>query len=192
MHVRRVTMMIANCVRREGEVFSFLGPVAEETARHSTIAIDNSIIYALPYRHHRYHGISPPAERGFFQKSVPARIEVKAYKETRETLHMKSEIARLCVAFEKDSSLSLPACLLNNITSPPDCVEGATEEIEKISSCLLCETVWLWRICAAAFLTCTIDPLQTGREPARRRPLHTRGLGQGPRRCTQLPNRGGC
>jgi hypothetical protein len=105
---------------------------------------------------------------------------------------MKSEIARLCVAFEKDSSLSLPACLLNNITSPPDCVEGAAEEMEKISSCLLCETVWLWRICAAAFLTCTIDPLQTGREPARRRPLHTRGLGQGPRRCTQLPNRGGC
>jgi hypothetical protein len=38
----------------------------------------------------------------------------------------------MCVAFEEDSrQVFVAACLQNNITSPPDCVEGATAQIKK-------------------------------------------------------------
>ena len=78
------------------------------------------------------------------RSAFPHGIQV-LYKCTKrlEILYTQKVKLQGCALLREGLKIVIAACLLNNITSPPDCVEGATEEIEKISSCLLCETVWL-------------------------------------------------
>lgn len=62
------------------------------------------------------------------RSAFPHGMEVQVYKrDSRDFTHKK----RNCKAVRCFEKVVIAACLLNNITSPPDCVEGATEEIEK-------------------------------------------------------------
>lgn len=91
----------------------------------------------------------------------------KRLTDSRDFCTQKAKLLRLCVASRKiqDVVIIIAACLQNNITSPPDCVAGATPQIKKnlllppMQNGLAVE-----HLCSVP--DWHFDPLQTGREPA--------------------------